>query len=111
LVAVPGIPFKLKLIEPGLIQTEFTGSSRHFVKPEKDDAYDGYLAKFEKAAEEAMKNAEKPEKVAKTIVKAANDRSSKMRYPVGSPAPMLLLLKRLVPDTWFFKMVRTSYKI
>jgi NAD(P)-dependent dehydrogenase (short-subunit alcohol dehydrogenase family) len=102
---------QLKLIEPGLIQTEFTGTSRHFVKPAKDDAYDGYLAKFEKAANDAMKNAENPEKVARTIVKASNDDRSKMRYPVGSPAPMLLFIKRLVPDAWFFKMVRMSYKI
>ncbi|MBP6812261.1 MAG: SDR family oxidoreductase [Saprospiraceae bacterium] len=107
------LPFniQLKLIEPGLIKTEFTGSSRHFVKPAHDDAYDGYLAKFEKAADDAMKNAENPEKVAKTIVKAAQDNSRKMRYPVGSPAPLLLLLKRLIPDTWFFKMIRSTYKI
>lgn len=106
-------PFQiqLKLIEPGLIKTEFTGTSRHFVKPADDSAYDDYLAKFEKAADEAMKNAENPEKVAKTIVQAANDNSDKMRYPVGSPAPMLLSIKRLLPDTWFFKMIRANYKI
>lgn len=107
------LPFNIqvKIIEPGIIQTEFTGRSRHFVRPDNDTAYDGYLAKFEKAAEDALKNAETAEKVAKTVVKAAGDNSSKMRYPVGSPAPMLLLMKRLIPDTWFFKMMRMTYKI
>jgi len=49
--------------------------------------------------------------VAKTIFKAATDGSSKMRYPTGSPAPMLLFLRKLIPDSWWFGIVKMSYKI
>lgn len=107
------IPFhiQLKLIEPGLIKTEFTGRSREFVKPDYTDAYDTYLEKFEQAAVDAMKNAEQPQKVAKEIVKAALDTANKMRYPIGRPAPLLLRLRKLLSDGIFFSMIKATYKI
>ncbi len=107
------IPFniRLKLIEPGIIKTEFYGRSREFMKPSDTNVYDDYLQKFEKAAVEATEKGESPELVAGTIIKAANDISNRMRYPVGSPSPMLTRIRRLIPDTWFFKMIRVTYKI
>lgn len=107
------LPFniRLKLIEPGLIATEFTGRSRVFVKPDYTDAYDGYLAKFAAAAEKAMKNAEDPKKVAVMILKAANDNGSRLRYPVGAPAPMMITLRKWLSDGMFMNMIRKAYKV
>lgn len=107
------IPFniQLKLIEPGVIKTEFYGRSREFIRPSYTNVYDDYIHKFEKAAVEATDNGESPEIVARAIVKAANDKSNRMRYAVGSPAPMLIRLRRLVPDAWFFKIIRVTYNI
>jgi hypothetical protein len=51
------------------------------------------------------------ESVAKIIFKAANDSSTKMRYPIAFPANVLLPLRRLVPERLFFWMVRQTYKI
>lgn len=102
---------RLKLIEPGLIATEFTGRSRVFVKPDSTDAYDGYLGKFAVAAEKAMKNAEDPRKVALAIVKAASDRGSRLRFPVGAPAPAMIALRKLLSDGMFMKMIRKAYKV
>lgn len=102
---------RMKLIEPGIIQSEFYGRSRQFVKPTDTTVYDAYLQKFETAANEAMQKAEKPELVAKEIVRAAEDRSDKMRYPIGYPSPLLLRLRKLVPDSWFFGMVKSTYKM
>ena len=102
---------RLKLVEPGLIGTEFTGRSREFVRPESTDAYDGYLKKFQTAAEKAMKGAEKPEVVAREIFRAATDGSTRLRYPVGAPAPLLLKLRKLLSDNLFFTMVRKSYNM
>ncbi len=102
---------RLKLIEPGLIATEFTGKSREFVQPNGTDAYDGYLKAFQTAAEKAMKGAEKPEVVAKGIYTAVTDNSNRMRYPVGAPAPLILKLRKLLSDRLFFTMVRKTYQI
>ena len=69
------------------------------------------ILKFKDAAEKVMKDAEGPEAVAKTIFKAATDNSNKMRYAVGKPGPMLLKLRKLLSDKFYFLLVRKSYNI
>lgn len=102
---------KLKLIEPGPIVTDFYGRSRQFIKPTETNQYDGFIQKFNDAAEKVMKDAEGPEVVAKMIFKAATDNSDQMRYAVGKPGPMLLLLRKLLSDKLYFLMVRKSYNL
>jgi short-subunit dehydrogenase len=102
---------KMKLIEPGPIVTEFYGRSREFIKPTETKLYDAFIQKFNDAAEKVMKVAEGPDVVAKTIYKAATDNSSKMRYAVGKPGPMLLTLRKLLSDKLYFLMVRKSYNL
>ena len=102
---------KLKLIEPGPIVTDFYGRSRQFVKPNDTDAYDSFITKFNDAAQNVMKDAEGPEVVAKTIYTAVTDGTNTMRYAVGKPGPMLLILRKLLSDKLYFLMVRKSYKL
>lgn len=102
---------RVKLVEPGLIATDFTGRSREFVRPDYTNEYDSYLAKFQVAAEKAMQGAEKPEVISRMIYQAATDGSSKLRYPVGSPAPLMIRLRKLLSDRLFFGMIRSAYKI
>lgn len=106
-------PFNIqvKLVEPGLVATEFTGRSREFVRPDYTQEYDAYLEKFRIAAETAMKDAGKPELIAQGIHKAATDGSNRLRYPIGAPAPMMIRMRNLLSDGLFFKMVRMAYKI
>ena len=102
---------KMKLIEPGPIVTDFYGRSRQFIKPIDTNQYDGFIQKFNEAAEKVMKNAEGPEVVAKMIYKAATDNNTQMRYAVGKPGPMLLMLRKLLSDKLYFLMVRKSYNL
>lgn len=102
---------RLKIIEPGPIVTEFYGRNRHSVKLSGTTAYDGFIQKFNNAADQVMKTAEGPDVVAKMIYAAATDCSSKMRYAVGKPGPLLLLLRKLLSDRFYFLMVRKSYKL
>jgi len=102
---------KMKLIEPGPIVTDFYGRSRQFIKPMDSIEYDGFIQKFNAAAERVMKEAEGPEVVAKMIYKSATDNNNKMRYPVGKPGPLLLILRKLLSDKLYFLMVRKSYKL
>jgi NAD(P)-dependent dehydrogenase (short-subunit alcohol dehydrogenase family) len=102
---------KMKLIEPGPIVTDFYGRSRQFIKPTDTNQYDGFIQKFNNAAEKVMKDAEGPEVVAKTIFKAATDNSNQMRYAVGKPGPILLVLRKLLSDKLYFLMVRKSYNL
>lgn len=102
---------QLKLIEPGPIVTDFYGRSRQFVKSSNTDQYDEFIQKFNHAAEKVMQDAEGPEVVAKTIFQAATDNTSQMRYVVGKPGPMLVGLRKLLSDKWYFWMVRKSYNL
>jgi hypothetical protein len=58
-----------------------------------------------------MKEAEGPEVVAKIIYKSATDNSKKMRYSVGKPGPILLMLRKLLSDKLYFLMVKKSYNL
>lgn len=102
---------KMKLIEPGPIVTDFYGRSRQFIKPTDTNQYDGFIQKFNDAAEKVMKDAEGPEVVAKMILKSATDNSNQMRYAVGKPGPMLLVLRKILSDKLYFLMVRKSYNL
>ncbi|WP_232540991.1 hypothetical protein [Spirosoma endbachense] len=47
------------------------------------------------------------EVVAQTIFVAANDRSFRLRYPVGGQSPLLLAIWRIIPLSWFHGIVRS----
>lgn len=102
---------RLKLIEPGLIATEFAGRSRQYIRVEHTNVYDTFIEKFNIAAEKALKDAVTPGLVADEIYKATTDNSNKLRYPVGSPAPLLLKLRKLLSDKLYIQMVKKSYQI
>ena len=96
---------------PGLIVTDFYGRSRQFIKPTDTNQYDRFIQKFNAAAEKVLKDAEGPEVVAKMIFKSATDNSNQMRYAVGKPGPMLLMLRKLLTDKLYFLMVKKSYNL
>ena len=101
----------LKLIEPGVIKTEFYGRSRAFMKPDYTNDYNEFVKKCEAVSMDAGSKGASAESVAKVIFKAANDSSTKMRYAIAYPANLLLPIRRLVPERFFFWMVKKSFKI
>jgi NAD(P)-dependent dehydrogenase (short-subunit alcohol dehydrogenase family) len=101
---------RLKLIEPGAIKTEFYGRSRTFVQPNYTDDYKAFVNNADRIRHDAGQNGDTAEKVAKTIVKAASDQSGKLRFPVGNPAPAILLLRRLIPFSMWKAIVKMTYK-
>lgn len=101
---------KVKLIEPGAIKTDFYGRSRAFIGLDFEP-YLPFTSKVNKLNQETGGKGDSPDVVAKTIFKAANDSSSRLRYATGSPAPLLLWLRKLIPDSWWFGIVRMSYKL
>jgi len=105
-----GLNIGVKIIEPGTIKTQFTGRSAVKLTKTGLDAYSAYETKIAKNYEATYENAASPELVAKTIYKAATDESSRLRYVVGAPAPMLMLLRRILPESLFFAGVRHQTK-
>jgi NAD(P)-dependent dehydrogenase (short-subunit alcohol dehydrogenase family) len=87
---------RVKLIEPGHFKTDFLGRSLHTTShPEYDAPFQNYM---EWAFEEDRK-APGPEPVAEAIVRAAEDPSRRLRYPVKGA--LVLALTRLLPDAFW----------
>jgi NAD(P)-dependent dehydrogenase (short-subunit alcohol dehydrogenase family) len=104
------LPFNIqvKLIEPGAIKTDFYSRSQTiFAKPDLTD-YEQYQGKVLTRIQQTEANAPEPIVVAKTIYQAVTDRSNRLRYSVGNGVPLLLLLRRLLPQTWFGAIVQRS---
>ncbi|HVB03460.1 MAG TPA: SDR family oxidoreductase [Chitinophagaceae bacterium] len=97
---------RLRLIEPGGIRTDFYHRSIELIRKEGLVAYDTYYNRTFYNIQTAGENGPGPEVVARTIFRAAVHQGSRLRFPVGNNAPMLLFLKRLIPLSWFYRLVR-----
>ncbi|MEQ8926426.1 MAG: SDR family oxidoreductase [Fulvivirga sp.] len=97
---------KVRIIEPGAIKTDFYDRSMDLMKADGLEEYDNYVNGTFNTMQKVGAKAPGPIVVAKKVYKAATQKNYKMRYPVGSGAPFLLFLRRVVPNSWFFAMVR-----
>ena len=97
----------VKCIEPGAIKTDFYNRSQDLFKNNSITDYDKYEQITFKNTQDAEANAPGPDVVAKTIYKAATDNSKKLRYPVGAQSATLLLLRRILPNSIYFAIVKS----
>ncbi len=98
---------KVKIIEPGVINTDFYGRSKTVVGGEDISEYREYS---DKIVRYLVCNGEKGSEaleVAKTIFKAATDNKNKLRYRVGK-LKYIILLKRFLPHKIYTKLIRMN---
>ncbi len=91
----------VKIIEPGPVKTDFYGRSMDLMEESGFDEYNNYVAKAFNSIQKFGDWGASPELVAKKIYLAATDGKKRLRYPVGGGAPIMLVLKRLLPDRIF----------
>jgi short-subunit dehydrogenase len=99
---------KVKCVEPGAIKTDFYSRSQELFSNNNIPDYDAYEKATFANTQKVGADAPGPEVVAKAIYLAATDNSNKLRYPVGSQSPILLLLRRIVPLSIFMAIVRSQ---
>ena len=97
---------RVKCVEPGAIKTDFYTRSQTLFKNETITDYDAYEAVTMRNTQESEQSAPGPEIVAKKIYQAATDNNYKLRYPAGPQSSMLLLMRRVIPMSWFSSIVR-----
>ena len=103
---------RVRLVEPGKIRTEFYGRSRERAAVPVDGGYDDFVARCEAISLATGRAAgSSPELVAETIHRAVVERGWRLRYPVASPAPLLMRLRRVLPESWFLRLMRRRYGI
>lgn len=97
---------RVKLIEPGPIKTDFYSRSMTFANQPDVTAYDELVEKVKPALEQAGTGGSPPSVTAAVIYKAATDRSSRLRYPAGGNASLILFLRKLLPDALLHSLIR-----
>ena len=95
---------KVKIIEPGVIKTDFYGRSMTVVENNDLGDYKAYSQKVISNLVRNGNNGSDPLEVAEMTFKAANSKSDKVRYPVGK-SKNLITLSSILPDKIFHKLV------
>lgn len=87
---------RIKVVEPGHVKTGFISRSlKLMTHPAYETALDNYMA----WVHEEDRTAPSPGPVAEAIFRAADDRSNRLRHPVGSAGT--LALTRWLPDSFW----------
>ncbi len=97
---------KIKIIEPGIIKTDFYGRSM-----DKGAQAEGYQKSFDRMMKVMglmEKMGSQPEVIAEAIYKAATDDSWRLRYSTGRGATLTLLGRRLLPERVLNALIRVG---
>jgi NAD(P)-dependent dehydrogenase (short-subunit alcohol dehydrogenase family) len=100
---------RVSLVEPGDIRTEFNDRTA-WGEPARS-AYGDPLRRAEQVIRESLPRAPGPEHVAATIERALTSRRPRVRYTVGPDALLVPLARRLLPDRWSLRLVRSHFRM
>lgn len=89
---------KVKLIEPGPIDTNFNSKSKIEINSDSLPEYQEYEEYINNYYNKNFKNADLPLVVSKKIYKAATTNSNKIRYTAGLKAKLFITLAKLFPN-------------
>lgn len=98
---------RVKLIEPGIIKTDFYDRSMVLSKKEGLTSYENFEQKSMNKMSAFERFASHPSVIARLIFRAAKDKSSRLRYFGGSTARLMLGMRKILPDGIFFFLIRT----
>ena len=101
---VESFGIRVKLIEPGAIKTDFYGRSMDRTTETGPTPYDPLIAKVQPSMNRSGQKGASPDLVAKVIFRAATDGRRKLRY--GAYGQPFLALRKILPDSLFFALVR-----
>jgi NAD(P)-dependent dehydrogenase (short-subunit alcohol dehydrogenase family) len=97
---------RVKIIEPGPIKTDFYGRSITVAQRAGLTAYDDYVAQVLPQLSGAGDSGSPPSVTAEVIYRSVTDNSTRLRYPAGGNAGLLLGLRKLLPDGLFQGLTR-----
>ena len=95
------------LVEPGDVATPFNDAMR-WGGP---SAYGERARSVERVVRESLPKAPGPEGVARAILRALTARRPRVRYTAGADAWLVPLGRRLLPDGWSLRLIRSHFGI
>ncbi|MGD1837814.1 MAG: SDR family oxidoreductase [Nitrososphaeraceae archaeon] len=102
---------KVKIVEPGAINTDFGGRSFDFANDEGLVEYQGLVEKFIQPLKTMMENGSDSIVVAKVIYEAAMDETNKLRYTAGDDAKQFADARKKMDDKEFFETLKSQFGI
>ena len=103
------IGIKVKIVEPGMIATDFGGRSLDFTNDESLEEYQSTVQTLLAGIAKAAANPSPPEVVAEAIWNAVTDGTGKLRYPAGADAVELLANRKALDDETFIGGVKQQF--
>ncbi len=101
------IGIAVKIIEPGMIRTDFSGRSFDFVNDASLEEYQPIVGSMQGVFSHFAATMSEPEVVAEVIWQAATDNSDQLRYRAGADAEFLLDARKKEDDETFFSLIKS----
>ena len=100
---------KVKIIQPGAIQTDFGGRSFDFANDESIEEYQGAVRGVLSFVESIFSEASPPRAVAEVIWTAVNDGTNQMRYAAAGGSENFLAERAALDDATYFQTMRERF--
>lgn len=98
---------RVKIIQPGVIKTDFFGRSMVVAEKKGLKEYAAYSEKIVDSLSDSGTQGSDPKGVAKTIYRAATDNKKKLRYPTGR-SKGIVYLRKILPVRIFQRLVHLT---
>ena len=105
------IGVRVKIVEPGIVSTDFGGRSLDFTNDEGLTEYQEFVGAFTAVQEQMGAAGDDPLVVAETIYQAATDSTDRLRYIAGPYAAELLAARAAEDDSTFFAGIKAQFGI
>lgn len=100
---------QIKIVEPGMIATDFSGRSLVFSNDENMADYQSLASSLMAAMPTMAENASPASLVAEVIFKAATDGTDQLRYTAGEDAKMLMENRQQYDDATFIDGIKSQF--
>jgi short-subunit dehydrogenase len=100
---------QVKIVEPGMIATEFSGRSFDFSNNDSMVEYQKIVGALMAAMPAMAQNASPSSVVAEVIFEAATDGKNQLRYTAGEDAKMLIANRQQYDDATFIRGIKAQF--
>ncbi|MGA4986622.1 SDR family oxidoreductase [Streptomyces cellulosae] len=102
---------RVKLVEPGIVDTDFAGRSFDFTNDESLAEYQKLVGAVLEGQAQLGAAGDKPEVVAETVYRAVTDGTDQLRYPAGPFAAELIAQRAATDDATFLGGIKNQFGI